>query len=291
MTGTSVFRSFGLGFAGLLLLACGGSKPAESPADAQDTDEPSAAPSDSSTEEPGAEAGSDENRFQLNDSDSAGNAHGASESKIKATKTEAALKFVVVNKDKGVIPGIVIALTAPDGKKFFAPETDAAGYTEVLVPVGKDYELTFLSLGRREIAAKVNVEDLPNQNIKLTLRYKRHMPPGPETKVVLSGVNFDTGKAVIRPESLPRLDEVVEYLVRKPKVRIEISGHTDNVGKAATNKALSQRRADACRDYLVQKGIARDRIEAVGYGDERPIASNEQEDGRQKNRRIEANEL
>jgi outer membrane protein OmpA-like peptidoglycan-associated protein len=104
-------------------------------------------------------------------------------------------------------------------------------------------------------------------------------------------VNFDTGKASIRPESLPQLDGVVEYMTHKPKVRIEISGHTDNVGKPANNKALSQRRAEACREYLIKKGIDGSRVEAVGYGDELPIASNEQEDGRQKNRRIEAHEL
>jgi outer membrane protein OmpA-like peptidoglycan-associated protein len=73
--------------------------------------------------------------------------------------------------------------------------------------------------------------------------------------------------------------------------RIEISGHTDNAGNPKTNQKLSEKRAQACRDYLISKGIDGSRIEAVGYGDQRPVAPNDSEDGRQQNRRIEAREL
>jgi len=62
-------------------------------------------------------------------------ARGAKESKIQATKTEAAMKFIVVDKDKGAVKGVVISLAAPDGQKYYADETDADGYSEVLVPV------------------------------------------------------------------------------------------------------------------------------------------------------------
>ena len=74
-------------------------------------------------------------------------------------------------------------------------------------------------------------------------------------------------------------------------VRIQINGHTDNVGAAKKNKVLSEKRAQACRDYLISKGIDASRIEAVGHGDEQPLASNDTEAGRQENRRIEAREL
>jgi OOP family OmpA-OmpF porin len=222
-------------------------------------------------------------------------------SNIKATKTEAAMKFIVVDKEKGPIPGIVISLTAPDGKVYYTEETSAEGYAEVLVPVGQKYELVYLSLGRRDIAATVPVSDEPNQNVKLTLRYKRYISPrkpatpaaaAPEVPAfVLEGVTFDSGKATIRPESFPRLDSVVEYMTYKKSARIEISGHTDNVGNPKTNKALSEKRAQACRDYLISKGVDGGRIQAVGYGDERPIASNDTAEGQQQNRRIEAIEL
>ena len=72
---------------------------------------------------------------------------------------------------------------------------------------------------------------------------------------------------------------------------VEISGHTDNVGNAKKNKALSMKRAQACREYLVSKGIEGNRITAVGYGGERPTVPNDTDENRQKNRRIEVVEL
>ena len=237
--------------------------------------------------------------FELQNSETARDAKGATASKIKATKTHAAVRFFVVDKEKGPVPGVVISLTAPDGSKIYTDETDAAGYAEALVPVGQKYELVYLSLGSRDIATSVALTDEPNQNVKLTLRYKR---PAPAPKImaaaapdaprfVLIGVNFDTAKATIRPESFPRLDRVVEFMSYKKSARVEISGHTDNVGNPKANKALSEARARACRDYLVAKGIPAARITAVGFGDERPIASNATDEGRQLNRRIEAKEL
>jgi outer membrane protein OmpA-like peptidoglycan-associated protein len=80
-------------------------------------------------------------------------------------------------------------------------------------------------------------------------------------------------------------------MTHRPSVRIEISGHTDNVGKAESNKDLSRRRAEACKKYLVDKGIAANRIETIGVGSDQPIAPNDTPDGRQRNRRIEAKEL
>lgn len=236
--------------------------------------------------------------FQENTTGAGALTQGVSESKIVPTRNAAALKFTLIDKDDGPIAGIVISLTDPDGKKFYTKESDAKGYAEVLVPVGKTYELVYLSLGRQKIAATVPVEDEPNQTIKLTLRYKRFDMPETVTKrlhvdrrFVLSGIEFDTGKATIRRESYPRLDLVLEYMTHKSSSRIQISGHTDNVGKPQANKKLSQDRAQACKDYLVSKGIDAGRIEAAGYGEEIPIASNGSEEGRQQNRRIEALEL
>lgn len=286
-------------------LACGGNpKAASSPGDPPDAERAvvpeasTSAPTEASGSETTASdtkaATSDEGKseFLLRDSGSAKAAHGATPSKIKATKSEAAMKFFVVDKEKGPIPGIVISLTAPDGTKYYTAETDAAGYSEVLVPVGKKYDLVYLSLGRKDIEASVPVTDEPNQNIKLTLRYKRWEAEGEDApRFVLDGVQFDTGKATIRAESFPRLDSVVEYLTHKKSVRIEVSGHTDNVGNPKSNQELSERRAQAVRAYLVSKGIDGSRIQAVGYGDKRPIAPNDTEEGRQRNRRIEASEL
>jgi outer membrane protein OmpA-like peptidoglycan-associated protein len=238
---------------------------------------------------PPAPAASDEKpEFRLQDTHTAKEAHGATASKIKPTRTEAAMKLFVVDKDKGPVKGVVIFLTGPDKTKYYAEPTDSDGYTELLVPVGKKYDITYLSLGRHEIAATVPVADEPSQSVKLTLRYKREIPEKP---FVLAGVEFDTARATIRPESFPRLDAVVDFMAHKKTARIEISGHTDNVGNAQANKTLSEKRAQACRNYIVSKGIDKKRLDAVGFGDERPIAPNDTDEGRQKNRRIEAKEL
>jgi outer membrane protein OmpA-like peptidoglycan-associated protein len=229
------------------------------------------------------------NDFVLKDSGGAAKeARGATPSKIEATKGDAAMKFIVVDKDKGPVKGVVIALANQTGGKFYTEETDATGYAEVLVPVGQKYELTYLSLGRKDIAATVSVTNEPKQNVRLTLRYKG--TPAPPA-FVLKGITFDTAKATIKVESLPRLDIVVEFMAHKKSARVEIAGHTDNVGNAKTNKTLSQKRAEACRAYVVSKGIDRARIDVVGYGGERPVAGNATEEDRQLNRRIEAREL
>jgi outer membrane protein OmpA-like peptidoglycan-associated protein len=292
----------------LILIACGSGRPPESPN--VNTSEESAATPDSSTnakpsaknppasarlapEEAAADdsAADDDGTFVLHDSDRPRDAHGVEPSKIEPTRTEAAIKFVVVNKDKGPIEGVVISLTSPEGQTYYTQETDAKGYAEVLVPVGKKYDIVYLSLGRKDITASVSVTDEPRQTIRLTLRYKRYDADLGQGHFILSGVVFDTGKATIRKDSYPRLDAVVEYLTHKPQVRIEISGHTDNVGNPKDNKALSERRAQACRIYLIEKGVDGSRIKAVGYGAERPVAPNDSPEGRQQNRRIEATEL
>jgi outer membrane protein OmpA-like peptidoglycan-associated protein len=228
--------------------------------------------------------------FVLHDSGGAAKeAKGAHASKIVATKTEAAIKFFVIDKDKGPVKGVAICLTAPDGAtKYYTDETDSEGYAEVLVPAGQKYEVTYLSLGRKDIATSVTVTNEPKQTIKLTLRYKALPPPPP---FVLTGVNFDTGKSIIRPESTGLLDVVAEFMKHRKSARVEISGHTDTVGKAKANKLLSSKRAEACRTYLIGKGIETARITAVGFGGERPIAPNDNAENRQKNRRIEVVEV
>jgi outer membrane protein OmpA-like peptidoglycan-associated protein len=284
-----------IAIATLALAACG------SP---QRVGSPGPGPTTPATQGPGpapaaAPGAPDERKeFVLGQSETAGTARGVKASKIKPTATEAAMRLIVIDKDKGPVQGVVISLAGPDGSKYYTEETDAEGYAEVLVPVGQKYDLTYLSLGRRDIAATVTVTGAPKQNIKLTLRYKRYVPP-PESppdsaatpRFVLNGVTFDTGKATIRAESFPRLDSVVEYMTHKKSARVEIAGHTDNVGNPKGNKALSQKRAQACRDYVISKGIDGSRLTAIGHGDERPIAPNDTEEGRQKNRRIEATEL
>lgn len=106
-------------------------------------------------------------------------------------------------------------------------------------------------------------------------------------KLVLSGVTFQPGKAVLTANSYTILDQVYESLAEWSEVKLEIQGHTDNLGSNMANLKLSQRRADAVKMYLVQKGIAENRLKSVGYGEEFPIADNHTAIGREKNRRVE----
>ena len=104
---------------------------------------------------------------------------------------------------------------------------------------------------------------------------------------VLKGVQFNIGKATIKPESHQILDEVFEVLVKNPQQKIEIQGHTDSTGSAEMNLRLSQNRAASVLEYFVSKGIKRTRLSCRGFGMEKPIASNDTVDGRTKNRRVE----
>lgn len=107
------------------------------------------------------------------------------------------------------------------------------------------------------------------------------------TKVVLENIYFETGKAVLKPESYEQLDQVIELLENNETLRMEISGHTDNTGSLRVNTKLSEDRAKAVVDYLVSQGIEEDRLEWEGYAYTQPIAPNDTEEGRAKNRRVE----
>lgn len=104
---------------------------------------------------------------------------------------------------------------------------------------------------------------------------------------VLNNIFFDLNKYDLKEKSVTELDKVVRFLSENPTIRIEISGHTDNAGTAAYNLQLSQKRAQAVGTYLVAHGIAATRLTQKGYGAEKPLAPNDTEENRQKNRRIE----
>ena len=103
----------------------------------------------------------------------------------------------------------------------------------------------------------------------------------------IKGINFATGSAKILSPSFKILDQAVAVLKEFQELRMRIEGHTDDVGEAEMNKKLSQARAESVRDYLVGKGIAADRFEAVGYGEDKPVADNKTSKGRAQNRRTE----
>lgn len=111
--------------------------------------------------------------------------------------------------------------------------------------------------------------------------------PKPNETITLENVFFATNKINLMAESYPELDKLTQYLKQELDVTITINGHTDNVGNEVKNKHLSEARAKAVAEYLISKGISSSRINYNGFGSQQPVAGNESEEGRQKNRRVE----
>jgi outer membrane protein OmpA-like peptidoglycan-associated protein len=108
-----------------------------------------------------------------------------------------------------------------------------------------------------------------------------------DVHVVLNNIFFDTDSYVLLENSRTELEQVLRFLTANPSVRIEIGGHTDNRGEKVYNKTLSQKRAAAVVGFLQERGIPAHRMQASGFGDERPASPNDSDENRQKNRRIE----
>ncbi len=161
----------------------------------------------------------------------------------------------------------------------------ATGKYLVSLPSGKNYGIAVKAEGYLFHSENF---DIPNaaayQEIEKDI-YLKKVEVGKE--IVLRNIFFDFNKATLRPESKAELENLTQLMRENPTLKIEISGHTDNVGSAAYNKTLSEQRAKAVVDYLIAAGIAADRLTSVGYGFDKPIASNATDEGRQLNRRTE----
>jgi OmpA-OmpF porin, OOP family len=105
--------------------------------------------------------------------------------------------------------------------------------------------------------------------------------------VAVYGIHFDTGKATIQPDSESVLGEIVKLMQQTPDLKLRVEGHTDNVGSAASNQALSEKRAQAVVAWLTAHGVAANRLTAQGFGQSKPVADNSTDDGKAKNRRVE----
>ncbi|MBA3260237.1 MAG: OmpA family protein, partial [Gemmatimonadales bacterium] len=102
------------------------------------------------------------------------------------------------------------------------------------------------------------------------------------------GILFDTGKSEVKPESTPTLKQIAAALKEHPELKVEIQGHTDNVGKADANLKLSQARAEAVKSSLTSEyGVGAGQLSAKGYGDTKPSGDNKSSEGRANNRRVE----
>ncbi len=168
--------------------------------------------------------------------------------------------------------------------------TDIDGKFDVLMPEGKKYTVKVEKFGKVfDFNKPEDVINIPSmlgeiameQNLVISVitKYIR--------KFKIENLYFDSNKWEVKQESKGELDKLYEIISISPNMRVEIAGHTDNVGDDATNMRLSQNRANAVRDYLVSKGLNTDRLVPKGYGETSPETTNETAEGRQQNRRTE----
>jgi outer membrane protein OmpA-like peptidoglycan-associated protein len=137
----------------------------------------------------------------------------------------------------------------------------------------------------REVRERVYLEA---RNAELEAQSRAAARPASRGFVLtLSGVLFETGKATLLPGAEATLSRVSDYMHQYPRSRLKVEGHTDSQGTHDVNQRLSFTRADSVAQALIARGIAPDRIEALGHGPERPVASNTTAEGRQQNRRVE----
>ena len=161
----------------------------------------------------------------------------------------------------------------------------ATGKFLITLPSGKNYGIAVKANNYLFHSENFDLPDGGEDNIVSKTIQLKNVAVG--NTITLTNIFFDLGKATLRIESNAELDRLVKLMNDAPKLKIEISGHTDNTGSAAMNENLSQQRANAVVSYILTKGIDTSRLTAKGYGSKKPIATNDTESGRQQNRRTE----
>ena len=164
-------------------------------------------------------------------------------------------------------------------------QTDETGNYLVTLPVGRNYTFTV----NRKGYLFFSTEFMLAENVKDSVYEKNILlqPIALNTTAELKNILFETNAFKLNPISYIELDKLVALLKDNPNLKVQINGHTDNIGKPADNLLLSSKRAKAVVDYLTSKGITAERLSSKGFGSTKPIADNKLETGRSKNRRTE----
>lgn len=184
--------------------------------------------------------------------------------------------------------------------------TDKSGEFLVCLPIGKDYGLNVSKEGylfhSENFALKegnsssepylleIRLNPIPPAvaAVPVTKPQSTSTPTPPKpTPIILKNIFFASGSAVLKPESTGELMNLYQLLQSNPKMNIQINGHTDNVGSDSDNLSLSERRAKAVYEFIINKGISANRLKFKGYGETQPITTNDTAEGKQQNRRTE----
>ena len=208
-----------------------------------------------------------------------------SNAKSDSTK-KAIIEIHLTNSKKQALKKEEIIIVATARKKNYRAITDAKGFATISVESGDNYIIKLKTIGDTTTYGNIEIDPLSGNQFYKT-PFIIDMVYEPAKQYTFHHLEFDIAKATLKNNSYKELDQLVEFMQRKTSVTIEITGHTDNVGNDDSNKKLSQERADAVKNYLIQKGINTARMKTFGFGSLQPIADNSTEEGRQKNRRTE----
>ena len=174
--------------------------------------------------------------------------------------------------------GKTIGIAKPDPK---------TGLYKLVLPYGVNYGITAKAKGFLPSSINIDLSKLRGRYLELDERDLVMAPIAKGSSMTINNLFFETGKATLTAESDPELKRIVQVMQENATLQIEISGHTDNTGSDELNNKLSQDRADAVKNYLINLGVKSDRIRTKGYGKTKPKADNSTEEGRQMNRRVE----
>lgn len=190
------------------------------------------------------------------------------------------IRVTVKNKEGNPISATVEVKKWHKGKAIYSSKVKVKGKdSEVDVPDMDDVELTADSSGYLPDKTVISRQD---EKVEIDLdRIEKGKG------IVVENIHFEIDKAYLKKESLNILDGIITEMKRNPSLKLEIRGHTDSSGGTEYNQKLSERRADAVVEYMIKQGISPGRLNAVGYGETKPVATNKTAEGRKKNRRTE----
>jgi outer membrane protein OmpA-like peptidoglycan-associated protein len=194
---------------------------------------------------------------------------------------------VVTNaKTQAVVGGYVMVEDLNTAELIAVSKSNSAtGKYLVVLPAGKTYSV---SANKEGFFFHSELFDIPSTSKFKTIKKDIELKPIEKgAKIVLNNIFFETGKATLTSQSRVELEKAINLMKTNVSMIIEVGGHTDNVGDDAFNMKLSHERAKSVREYLVNGGIESNRVQAKGYGESNPVATNDTDDGRKSNRRTE----
>lgn len=204
------------------------------------------------------------------------------------------LKGIVMDDNTLAPVASVIEFTDIDSNKVITncESNISTGKFLVSVPSDRNYGITVKSNG---YSTHFENQIIPYSSIDIekNIMLFRLTKPSDITKLeidnsfILSNILFDFNKSTLRQEAIPKVERLLKFVKDNPSVKIEISGHTDNIGPVAYNRTLSENRAKTVVNYLITKGVNQERLTYLGYGFDKPVAPNNTIEGRQLNRRTE----